>query len=67
MKVSYPYLSVASTGKFGYLGLDAAAIQIVTVLITGVLACLLALTTKANAQQKIDVVKRITAKDTGSS
>lgn len=25
----------ASTGKFGYLGLDAAAIQIVTVLITG--------------------------------
>lgn len=47
----------ASTGKFGYLGLDAAAIQIVTVLITGVLACLLALTTKANAQQKIDVVK----------
>lgn len=47
----------ASTGKFGYLGLDAAAIQIVTVIITGVLACLLALTTKANAQQKIDVVK----------
>ena len=47
----------ASTGKFGYIGLDAAAIQIVTVIITGVLACLLALTTKANAQQKIDVVK----------
>ena len=56
MKVSYPYLSVRQP-EFGYLGLDAAAIQIVTVLITGVLACLLALTTKANAQQKIDVVK----------
>ena len=44
----------AKTGGYGYLGTNVAAIQITTVVITGVYACVLALTTKANAQQKVD-------------
>lgn len=44
----------AKTGGFGYLGPEVAAIQILTVLLTGIYACVLALTTKANAQQKVD-------------
>ena len=48
----------ATTGKFGYLGVEVAAIQIITVVLTGVYACILAITTKANAQQKIDTITK---------
>ena len=36
----------------GYLGTDGAVIQLIIVLLTGIYACMLALTTKANADQK---------------
>lgn len=44
----------ATFGGFGYMGTDVAAIQLVTIVLTGLFACVIALTTKANAQQKID-------------
>ena len=42
----------------GFLGTDAAVIQLIIVLITGIYACMLALTTKANADQKINNISK---------
>ena len=42
----------------GYLGTDAAVIQLIIVLITGIYACMLALATKANADQKINNISK---------
>ena len=48
----------ARTGRMGYLGTDAAVIQLIIVLITGIYACMLALATKANADQKINNISK---------
>ena len=48
----------ARTGGMGYLGTDAAVIQLIIVLLTGIYACMLALTTKANADQKIKNISK---------
>ena len=41
-----------------YLGFDAVVIQLIIVLITGIYACMLALATKANADQKINNISK---------